>query len=161
MVSFYVLMSSRPDKWLPWWNPIIWFINDPVKDIVPVLLQRGQPHLPSEDLPHVQFRRSISDWKVAFSALQGANGWPSPQGFSFPKVVVAANDKVSRWRGSHGVHTPPGAISKLLALYRHCAPWVITSQSILAATHPPETPSFISQSASALFVFQKAQGKSN
>lgn len=112
---------------------------------LPLCCYTGQPYR----LSHVQFRRPISDGKMSFNAFWGTNGWPSPRGFSFSKVMAAPNDKVSWWRGSHGVHAPPGSTSKLLAVCRHSAPWVTSSVSTLVAGHPPET---LSHAASALFV---------
>lgn len=155
MMSFYVLMNSESDKRLTLMKSNNIFCKWPCEGHYIEV-----SHIFCLRLSHVQLRGSITDWKMPFNDFWGANGWPSPQGFYFPKVMAAANDKVLWWRGSYGVHTPPGSIFRLLALYRHSAPWAISSLSILPTSRPLETPWFISHAASALFVCQQVMGKS-
>ena len=101
------------------------------------LLHRGQTFPLFELLSHVQFNppspagrcHSMPSEALMADLLYG--------GGLLPKVMAAADDKVSWWSESHGVQTPPGSTSRPLALYRHSAPWVISSLSILVAGPAP------------------------
>lgn len=121
-------MNYRPDEI----HNILW-IEWPCEGHLPLCCYTGQPYLLCEALSHLQFRCFISDWKMLFTAFWGANGWPL-----LPRWWWLLMTRFCGEEGPLGVHTPPGSISTLLAMYRHYAPWVTLSLSILMAGCPLE-----------------------
>lgn len=114
-----MLISFRPNKWLPTWNPIF-LGNDPVKDITPWLLHRGQPCQLSEVL--LCSVQTPSLWQRMFFSASKVLTADLLLRVSFYKEMAATNDKVSWWRGSHGVYSPPETMSKILVMCGYSAP---------------------------------------
>lgn len=147
-------MSSMPDKWLPWWNPIIYFLNDPWA----VTQRSAIPSVWALLLSNSEGPSLAGRWhSVAFEALM-ANVLLG--GSLFPRWWLL---QMTRFRGDEGhmVYTPhlgpyPGSWLCIDTLPPGLSLLCQSSWVVL-----PQRPSDLSlMLLSALFVFRRVMGKS-